>query len=274
MGTAGMPPPLGFDQAAPGGPFVKIGVGVLKKQGEGYRFGSHYELMQEPEWQLKQQADAIEFSQECRGQVTWSYRYQKKIQLDESLPGFRIEYRLTNLGSSPMEQTYYSHNFISIDDQPIAPQYEITFGRPMIPENANPAARIAANRMLFSRAVQPGESFLIRFGAGPYPASANRVTVWHQSTGAGIRITGDTGLSRFHVWTTDRVICPEPFVAIRLGPSETSQWTDQYELLVRPEGDLGTKTKCLPTARCSSKRGGQMRGNLCPRACSSSTQPR
>jgi hypothetical protein len=115
----------------------------------------------------------------CREHDTWSYRYQKKIQLDESLPGFRIEYQLTNLGSRAMEQTYYSHNFISIDDQPIDPQY--------------------------------------------------------QSAGAGIRITGDVGLARFCVWTTDRVVCPEPFVAIQLGPAQTFQWTDQYELLVTPE---------------------------------------
>ena len=235
MGTEGMPPPLGFEQAAPGEPFVKIGVGVLRKQGERYRFGGHYELIHDPEWQVEQRADAMEFSQECRSQDTWSYRYQKKIQLDESLPGFRIEYRLTNLGSRAIEQTYYSHNFISIDDQPIGPQYQITFGQPMTAENANPAARVTANRMFFNRPVNPGESFLIRFSAGPYAASANRVTVWNQSTGAGIRITGDAGLSRFHVWTTDRVVCPEPFVAIRLRPGETFQWTDQYELLVTAE---------------------------------------
>ena len=137
--------------------------------------------------------------------------------------------------ASEVIQTYYSHNFISIDDQPIDPQYQITFGQLMIPGNTKPAVRIAAKRMFFNRPVKPGESFLIRFGAGPYPASANRINVWNQSTGAGIRITGNAGRSRFHVWTTDRVVCPEPFVAMRLGPGGTFQWTDQYQLLVNPE---------------------------------------
>jgi hypothetical protein len=29
---------------------IKIGVGILKKQGDRYRFGNHYELIHNPKW--------------------------------------------------------------------------------------------------------------------------------------------------------------------------------------------------------------------------------
>lgn len=65
------------------------------------------------------------------------------------------------------------------------------------------------------------------------PAAANEVLVENTRTAAALRIGGNHPLVRHHVWGTDQVICPVPFVAVRVAPGETFRWKDQYELIVR-----------------------------------------
>ncbi|TWU64608.1 hypothetical protein [Crateriforma conspicua] len=237
MGTAGMPSPLGFNEAEEGQAFIKIGVGRVKKQGEHYRFGGAYEAIEEPPWKVKQESNRLEFRQELNHGGPWPYEYSKQIIVDDDIPGFRIEYELTNLGSHPIQQTYYAHNFISIDDQSIGPDCELKFGVPMNPEKDRPEVSFSDQMMTFLRPMPEGRSFLLQMSGGPFPVSANQVTVRNRQTGAGLRITGDASLERFHVWCTDRVICPEPFVKVHVAPGETFSWNDTYELLVAPSGE-------------------------------------
>ena len=58
-------PPLAYDQAAPGEPFVKIGVGVLKrKDDKPYTFFGRYEWVKRGTWTVEKNADSIKFLQE------------------------------------------------------------------------------------------------------------------------------------------------------------------------------------------------------------------
>jgi hypothetical protein len=56
---------LGFDEAKPGGTFIKIGVGVLRKPDDAkYDMLRVYEMMDGGKWAVRRDSDAIEFRHE------------------------------------------------------------------------------------------------------------------------------------------------------------------------------------------------------------------
>ncbi|MFZ5831168.1 MAG: hypothetical protein ACOY3P_13845 [Planctomycetota bacterium] len=235
MGTNGMPPPLGFAEAAEGEPFIKIGVGVLKKKGVEYRFNQPYELVSAADWAVQTEPGVASFKQVCSSAGRFAYRYAKRIAICERPPGFVIEYELENTGTKPIEQTYYAHNFIQIDDQPIGPEYRFTFPQPMTPDrDMKGIASVEGSTLAFLRPMQTGESVYAQFREHDLPAAANGVLAEHVKHGVGLRITGTAPLARYHFWAMERVACPEPFVALNVEPGETFRWKDTYELIVAP----------------------------------------
>ena len=56
--------PLGWDEAKPGGTFIKIGVGVLRKVEGNYNRYFPYEVVDPGKWSVRKQGDSIEFTQE------------------------------------------------------------------------------------------------------------------------------------------------------------------------------------------------------------------
>lgn len=232
MGTNGMPPPPGFDEAAEGEPFLKIGVGLLRKRGERYRFAEPYEILGNGEWEVRRDGAAIEFRQELSHPGGFGYRYRKRIALSDD-PGFMIECQIENIGTRPIDQTCYAHNFVRIDDHPIGPDYRLVFPASLTPDRDLKGLAVMEGRVLaFRRPLLAGESLYTQFREHELPAQANGVLVENTQTGAGLRITGDRPLVRYHLWGTGQVICPEPFVGIRVAPGETLGWKDRYELLV------------------------------------------
>ncbi len=176
-----------------------------------------------------------EFRQELDGESGYSYQYMKRIVLCDQPPGFAIEYELRNTGTQKIDQTYYAHNFIKIDDRPIGPDYRFTFPRAMTPDrDINGIVSVAGNLVTFQRSLKTGESVYTQFREHDLPATANGVLVQNTKSLAGIRITGNAPMARYHFWATDQVACPEAFVMVRVAPGETFRWKDTYELIVKP----------------------------------------
>ena len=48
-------------------------------------------------------------------------------------------------------------------------------------------------------------------------------------TGAGLRIRADRPLSRLVYWGNPRILCPEPYIHVKVQPGETFTWTIRYE---------------------------------------------
>src|SRR5215470_5730440 len=55
---------LGFDEAKPGGTFIKIGVGVLRRPDDSnYDHSKLYEIVDSGKWSVKKNRDSVEFTQ-------------------------------------------------------------------------------------------------------------------------------------------------------------------------------------------------------------------
>jgi hypothetical protein len=56
------------------------------------------------------------------------------------------------------------------------------------------------------------------------------ITLTHTGTGIQLRIEGNAPFEKVNVWGMSRVICPEPFIRIRLKPGESKTWFARYIL--------------------------------------------
>ena len=229
MGTADMPPPLGFDEAKPGDCFVKIGVGILRRPDDRpYEFSRSYELTDTAPWQTEADQTRIDMRQQLEFNG-FGYDYTHTIELLPDTPGFVTRHRLTNTGDKPIHQTHYSHNFLVLDRQSVGPDYEIYF--PFTPAPAfepDSDAVLKDNRLSFQNPLQnPVFAMLDGFDNS---TTDNQVTVRNCRSGLTVTITGDRPIIRYHFFAAPGAVCPEPFVPINATPGKTVTWEHRYEL--------------------------------------------
>src|SRR5262245_50462953 len=206
FGTATSPVagPLGYREAKPGQTFLKIGVGELEKIEEPrYRFTERYKIVKPGTWEVKTAKDAVEFHQEMTHPAGYGYRYVKRISFltGADAPGFRIARTLSNTGTKRLETDHYAHHFMTIDGDPIGPNYTIRFGFPAVVRGENRLGDLAAVRdgaLVLRKPLEKASIFAELAGA---PAEQHRIAVEHAPTGVSLRITGDRPLTKCNVWS-------------------------------------------------------------------------
>jgi len=120
---------IGYNDAAPGGLFVKPGIGVLRRADDTpYNHSKPYEIANGGKWDVKRSRDAIEFRHTLsEPALAFGYIYTKTIRLTRGQPQLTIEHQLQNTGTQPLQTNVYNHNFMTLDGQPPGPDYEISF---------------------------------------------------------------------------------------------------------------------------------------------------
>ncbi|HEX4370827.1 MAG TPA: hypothetical protein VH019_05730 [Rhizomicrobium sp.] len=222
--------PVGFDQARPGGTFIKIGVGLLKKPDDApYNHYRIYDIADAGIRKVGHDASSITFTQDVAG----AFRYQKIIRLTPGRAEMRIEHVLTNGGNAQLTTTVYDHNFLKLS--PGNADVAVTLPFPVTPDKApDPAlVRIDGNRIAFQRPLADKEvvSFLIQgYGASP---SDYDIRVDDTKTGAGMRVTGDNPLVKLNLWSIRTAMAVEPTIAIDLAPGASKHWTYVYTYKAR-----------------------------------------
>jgi len=228
---------LGWDEAKPGGTFVKIGVGVLRKDALPYDFVKLYEIVDTGRWTVKQNRDSIEFTQELTDPSSgYGYLYRKTVRLIEGKPEMVLEHVLKNTGRRDIRSAVYNHNFLVLDRQPPGPDFAITvpfqIQTPRPPDKA--LAEIRGNRIVFSKVLE-GEEVLetpvLGFGGSP---SDNEIRIDNRKAGAGMKIRGDRPLSFVNLWAIRRVLAMEPFITMTIGPGSEFSWKVFYEYYTVP----------------------------------------
>ncbi len=217
--------PIGFDEAMPGGTFLKVGVGMLRKPDhKDYDHGRSYDLIDAGQRGVTVTDSGVTFTQDIAG----GFHYLKRLQLVPGKPQMRIEHELTNTGIMPINTNVYDHNFLKLSpgngDVMVTLPYAIT---PDIMPNAG-TARIRGNHIAYVRPLVGEErvAFLISgFGDN---ARDYDIKVENTKTGAGMRVTGDQKLVKMYLWSIRTVMAVEPHIGIELAPGETKRWTYTY----------------------------------------------
>src|SRR5579863_9245066 len=78
---------LGYDQAKPGEPFVKPGVGVLRRIDDApFKFAVPYPLIDGGKWTVRAKKSSVSFRQDLKGPLGIHYVYTKVLKLEENRP--------------------------------------------------------------------------------------------------------------------------------------------------------------------------------------------
>jgi hypothetical protein len=221
----------GFDEAAPGGTFVRVGVGVCRRPDEAeYRPFQTYPIVDGGHWSTRQGANWIEFVHEVEDTASgYGYRYEKRLSLPPGRPELVIDYRLQNKGRLPLETEVYNHNFFVVDAQPTGPDFVVRFPYEPRADRDFGAVQLNGRELTFARQLEEGESvfaYLEGYGAS---VDDHRFEIENLEVKAGVRLAADRPLSRIRFWAPRTTLCPEPFIALAIAPGQADRWSLRYE---------------------------------------------
>jgi hypothetical protein len=221
---------LGFDDAKPGGTFVKIGVGVLRRPDDRpYDKYWHYEIADWGQRGLRHTTNSVTFTQRvANGPSGYAYDYEKTLRLVPGTTQLVIEHALKNTGAKTISSNVYNHNFLRLT--PGNDGIRVTF--PFKVTAANPPAadllRIGGNSMTYLRPMAYKEriSFAVTgFGA---TASDYDISITDPKTKAGVRMQGDQPITRINIFSIDTTQSVEPYIGIELAPGAEKRWRYTY----------------------------------------------
>jgi hypothetical protein len=223
---------LGFDEAKVGGTFVKIGVGVLRKDSGEYDFVKQYEMVDPGKWSVKTHRDSVDFTQELTDPATgYGYIYRKTVRLIPGKPEMVLEHRLKNTGRRTIQSSVYNHNFLVLDYQPPGPDFSLTV--PFRIQSPNPPnkdlAEVRGNQFVYLRALANQDVvFTPMLGFSDSPQD-NEIRIENSRVGAGLLIRGNRPLSNMNLWSIRSVLSVEPFIAITIDPGREFSWEVSYQ---------------------------------------------
>jgi len=225
--------PLGYDSAAPGESFLKIGAGIFKRiDGASYDFSRQYPLIKPASWLVTTGNDWIKFESEA-ALPPYSYRYFRKVFLDGAT--IVIDHTLRNTGKADISTKHYSHNFIIVDGMPVGRTYSVKFNFHLLTGNKwKDIVKLDDNRLEFIRALGNGD-FLNLNPAGIANACDNTsVLVFNTDKNAGVIVNAKFPVSHYLLHINEKAICPEPFFNINLKPESSISWQTRYVFFTGP----------------------------------------
>lgn len=223
---------LGFEEAAEGEAFLKIGVGKLLKDGSTdyspFQDWAHAEL---PRWSLTplHQGLLLEHAAELEG-GRWGYELKRKILLQGATLSYETELR--NTGSQDFRTPHYSHSFLSADHLEVGEGWEVTLDTNLrsftddfswaVPLSAH--WELASDNALRATSGMGSDKTKAVFASsdhsatGRYQASLGNLTVINE-------MTGPLPLYCFNFYTESTTISPEPMQMLEVASGASVSWS-------------------------------------------------
>jgi len=223
---------LGFDEAKVGGTFIKIGVGVLRKDSEEYDFVRQYEMVDPGRWTVKTHRDSVEFTQELTDPASgYGYVYRKTVRLVAGKPEMMLEHHLRNTGSRIIRTSVYNHNFLVLDHAATGPDFSITLPFQIHSQNPPPKelAEIRGNELVFLKTLANHDVVFTSLLGFSDSTKDHEIRIENRRLGAGMLIRGNRPLSAMNFWSIRTVLAVEPFIAMTIDPGSEFTWDVSYD---------------------------------------------
>ncbi|THV57784.1 hypothetical protein EZV76_14420 [Flagellimonas alvinocaridis] len=232
---------VGFEQAKAGEVFLKIGVGLLKKDdGKSHSFSKTYDIIDYGKRKVKVRTNAVTFHHEITSEG-YSYNYEKKVKLIKDKPQLVLQHRFKNTGKLPIESLVNNHNFFVMDGIPIGPGYSVIFPFTLTDKDGVPYAssaektglkdyaKIEGNKVVFTKElIDDFAQIRPAFGYDYNDPKDYDIRLENREAGIGVRITCDQPISSLAVWSAPQTICPQPYINVKVAPGEVFTWTITY----------------------------------------------
>jgi hypothetical protein len=232
--------PVGFDDAKPGGNFIKIGVGALRKPDEKkYDAFRVYDIAVPGKWTVRKNRDSVEFTQELTDPSSgYGYLYRKTVRLVKGKPEMALEHSLKNTGSHAIQTNVYNHNFLVLDKQAPGPGLVITVPFQIqsrrVPNKE--LAEIRGNQIVYLKTLENRDVVSTPVQGFGDSVSDHEIRIENSRVGAGMKIRADRPLSSENLWSIRSVMAMEPFIAISIEPGKEFTWKTDYEYYTLPAG--------------------------------------
>jgi hypothetical protein len=223
---------VGYNEAKPGGTFLKIGVGILTRPDDKpYNSFRLYPIVNGGTWKIKKYPDGIKYTNTVKD-PRYGYVYEKRIMMTPGKPEIIISHTLRNNGKLPLETTVYDHNFPVIDNQPAGPGYKISF--PFKPSGSGQGVGevidFKDNSLIYLR----DQKMTDRVYCGDIQGYSNDskdydIRIENNIAGAGIRIRSDRPFYKLVYWSSTTTVCPEPYLKVTAKPGEEFKWELKFE---------------------------------------------
>jgi len=225
----GIDSPLGFNEAKSGDWFHKIGIGLLKKDHNQYKFDNDYKIKPATfSVSKKTNTILIKCTSDCIN--GYSYVLTKEIKLFGRK--LVIEYSLQNTGEKIITTDEYTHNFIAMNKSLSKPNYLLKFPFQLKPllfeENVNPEKKVLLEPSQIAFQSSPKKQYFFSNLSGGESVKASWELI-NQQTCIGIKETGNFETTKINLWGWEHVISPELFIHIEIPPHETQQWSRTYD---------------------------------------------
>lgn len=224
---------LGYAEAKPGGVFVKIGVGVLRRLDDAaYAPFRQYPLVDAGKRSNVVKPDYVEFTHEVADPGTgYAYHYVKTVRLLKDQPVMLLEHVLRNAGSKTITTQVYNHNFLNIDGTGTTAGLELSTAYQFAVDKPPEAqlAEVVGNRFVYLDAPTTEQRVTAALNGFGTTASDNGFHIVHRNLGAGVRISTDQPLTRAFLWSIRPVMSIEPFIRMSIAPGESFKWSSRYE---------------------------------------------
>ncbi|MCC7176140.1 MAG: hypothetical protein IT159_13190 [Bryobacterales bacterium] len=228
---------MGFDEAKPGGTFLKIGVGALRKDERPYASFTLFEIADGGKWTVRRSRGSVEFTHQLSDPASgYGYVYRKTVRLEAGKPVLTLEHSLRNTGKQPIRGTVYNHNFLTLDKRPTGPDFTLSVPY-RIQTTRSPdkeMAEVRDRQIVYLRTLEDKQVVSVPvegFGADP---GDHDIRIENRTLGAGMRIVGDRPLADNRLWSIRRVLAIEPFIALAVQPGEETSWKWTYEFYTLP----------------------------------------
>ena len=120
------PDPPGYNEGQNGAPFLKIGVGILRRDAGAYSFSKSYPVVELARTTVTWQQDRAHFVQTLTGNANG---YSCHLEEDVVVKNDRLvlNYLLRNTGTKPLTTEQYLHNFVCFSGRPVGPNVRLSF---------------------------------------------------------------------------------------------------------------------------------------------------
>ncbi len=240
------PDPPGYNEGSNGSAFIKIGVGILRRNSSAYNFSSTYQAVELARTATTWQSDRANFVQTLSGTANgYSYRLAEDVIVKNDR--IIMDYVLTNTGTRTFTTEQYLHNFLTFAQRNVGPNYRVYFPYAMTasPElrqweppvwmlagrgfkwvDNNPSMVSLENMVLYTQTISSVPKTWI-YKPDDYLGPD---TIAVEQSDLGQRVIIDSSLRSAYVgiWTTSYQVSPEQFVIITLAPGEQAEFTRTY----------------------------------------------
>ena len=222
---------LGYNDAGPGGTFVQIGVGVLRRpDASAYDRFHPYEIVDPGHWTVRTGPGWIEFTQQIDDASGYAYLYRKTLRLVKGKPEMLVEHSLRNTGKRAIALTVYDHNFVVLDHQPPGPGFTVSFPFEIraaeAPDKA--LAEIRGKQVVYLKKLEGQDrvtAAIQGFGARPEDYD---IRFANAQAGIAVRVRGDRPLQRVSLWSIRSNVSVEPFIGVAAAPGKEARWKLTY----------------------------------------------